>query len=213
MIPLSDVDRRPVQYPAVTAVLIAINSLVFALELIYGQQFMIRWSFVPSEIFSGQNLVTLFTAMFMHGGWLHIVGNMLYLWAFGPEIEDAMGRARYLVFYVTGGLFSSLSQVIMTPHSSVPSLGASGAIAAVMGAFMIMFPHDRIRTILFIGFFVTISFIPAMVLVGLWFLIQLISEAGVAASRQSTGIAYVAHIGGFLFGMAIARFLMKGKNR
>jgi membrane associated rhomboid family serine protease len=206
VIPLSDVDRRPVRFPAVTALIIGINVLVFAIELTKGQAFIIRWAFIPSHVASGQDLITLLTAMFIHGGWLHIGGNMIYLWAFGPEIEDFMGRARYLMFYLLGGLTASLVQVVANPASSMPNLGASGAIAAVMGAFLITFPKDRIRTILIIILFVTIYRVPAALLVGFWFLIQLFSEAGSLVERQTGGIAYMAHIGGFIFGMIFAHF-------
>jgi len=141
----------------------------------------------------------------MHGGWLHIIGNMIYLWAFGPEIEDAMGRVRYVVIYLLGGLVASLTQVVIDPSSTVPNLGASGAIATVMGAFLIIFPRDKIRTIVFLGWFVTITLIPAVLMIGFWFLIQLFSEVGAMVQKQSGGIAYMAHIGGFVFGMGIAR--------
>ena len=212
MIPLGDADRRPVSLPVITAVIIAINAIMFVLELAKGEAFIIRWSFVPSEISSGQNYITLLTAMFMHGGWLHIVGNMVYLWAFGPEIEEMMGKIFYPIFYLLGGLVASLAQVLIDPHSSMPNLGASGAIAAVMGAFLISFPTDRIRTLLIIGFFVTVSFIPAVFLVGFWFIIQLFSEVGALVGRKAGGIAYMAHIGGFIFGMASARLLWPRKK-
>jgi membrane associated rhomboid family serine protease len=179
--------------------------VMFIVELLGGNGFIVRWSFIPSEIASGRNLVTLLTAMFMHGGWLHIIGNMIYLWAFGPEIEDAMGRVRYVVIYLLGGLVASLTQVVIDPSSTVPNLGASGAIATVMGAFLIIFPHDKIRTIVFLGWFVTITLIPAVLMIGFWFLIQLFSEVGAMVQKQSGGIAYMAHIGGFVFGMGIAR--------
>jgi membrane associated rhomboid family serine protease len=185
---------------------------VFVLELINGSTFIIQWSFIPSEIAAGRNFITILTAMFMHGGWLHIVGNMIYLWAFGPEVEDVMGRMRYLVFYLLGGLVASLAQVAINPSSTVPSLGASGAIAAVMGGFLIIFPRDRIRTVVFVGWFVTITLIPAIILIGLWFLIQLFGEVGAVVQKQTGGIAYMAHVGGFVFGMASAR-LFKRRHR
>ena len=205
MIPLSDSDRRPFRFPAVTILIIGANAVMFILELIKGQAFIVRWSLIPSEIASGRNLITILSAMFMHGGWVHIIGNMVYLWAFGPEIEDQMGRVRYVAIYLLGGVVAFLAQVVMDPSSTVPNLGASGAIAAVMGAFLILFPHDRIRTILFLGWFVTITFIPAVLMIGFWFLIQLFSEVGALVQKQSGGIAYMAHVGGFVFGMGIAR--------
>jgi membrane associated rhomboid family serine protease len=213
MIPLSDIDRRPSRFPVITALIIGANILVFLLELLKGEVFIIRWSFVPAEITAGQNLITMLTAMFLHGGVFHIAGNMIYLWAFGPEIEDAMGKIRYLLFYFLGGLAASFAQVVINPVSSVPSLGASGAIAAVMGAFLITFPRDRIRTVVFLGWFVTVSFVPAILLVGFWFIIQLFSEIGSLAQRRAgVGVAYMAHIGGIVFGIAFARLFESRKR-
>jgi membrane associated rhomboid family serine protease len=206
VIPLSDIDRRPLRFPVVTASVIGMNIMVFFLELIKGEPFIIRWAFIPSEISAGKHIITIFTAMFIHGGLLHIVGNMVYLWAFGPEIEEALGRVRYIIFYLLGGMVASIAQVMISPDSMVPSLGASGAIAAVMGAFLIAFPHDRIRTVIFLGWFVTISLIPSIFLVGFWFLIQFFSEVGTLVQKKTGGgIAYMAHIGGFVFGMAFIR--------
>ncbi len=205
MIPLKDIDRRPSRFPAITTMIIGVNTLVFLLELVNGPAFVDRWAYIPSEITAGRNLITVLTAMFIHGGWLHIIGNMIFFWAFGPEIEDTMGRARFMVFYLSGGLVATLAQVLISPHSSIPNLGASGAIAAVMGGFIITFPRDRIRTIVFLGFFVTIVFIPAIILVGLWFVLQFFSEIGSLAVQQTGGgIAYAAHVAGFVFGVAFA---------
>jgi membrane associated rhomboid family serine protease len=214
MIPLKDIDRRPSRFPLITSLIIGANTLVFLLELVNGEAFVTRWSLIPSEIASGRDQITILTAMFMHGGWLHIIGNMIYLWAFGPEIEDMMGRARYPVFYTMGGLAAFGAQVAVNPDSLVPTLGASGAIAAVMGAFLITFPRDRIRTVVFLGIFVTIFFIPAIILVGFWFLLQLFSEVGSLVERRTSGgIAYAAHIGGFVFGMASARLFERRQRR
>jgi rhomboid family protein len=170
-----------------------------------GDSFVTQWSVIPAEIVSGHHWITILTAMFMHGSWSHIIGNMVFLWAFSPEIEDAMGRGRYLVFYLIGGLVAMLAQVLADPHSTVPNLGASGAIAAVMGAFLVTYPRDRIRTLLFIFVFARIRFIPAALLIGLWFLIQLF-HAGAVAQVQTGGVAYLAHVGGFIFGAATARW-------
>jgi membrane associated rhomboid family serine protease len=211
MIPLDDIDRKPLHAPMITGVIIAVNVFVFVLEALYGAPFVIRWSYIPAQIVAGKDLITLLTAMFIHGGLLHIVGNMLFFWAFAPEIEDAMGRARFAVFYLLGGLVASLAQIIMIPYSNVPNLGASGAIAAVMGAFLISFPYDRIRTVVFLGFFVTITLVPSILLVGLWFLLQLFSGVGSLTLRQGAGIAYMAHVGGFIFGMLTGRLFMYPK--
>jgi membrane associated rhomboid family serine protease len=206
-IPLRDISRRPVHRPVITVSIIAINVFVFVLELLGGEAFVQQWSVVPATIVAGQHWVTILTAMFMHGGWMHIIGNMVFLWAFGPEIEDAMGPVRYLAFYLLGGVVAFLAQVAAMSSSTVPNLGASGAIAAVMGAFLITYPRDRIRTLLLLGFFVTVTVIPAAVLIGIWFLIQLFSQVGsVVAAQSGGGVAYMAHVGGFIFGAITARF-------
>jgi membrane associated rhomboid family serine protease len=164
MVPLSDALRRPARVPLVTALIIFVNASVFVLELMRGETFVMQWSAVPAQIVSGHHWITILTAMFMHGSWSHIIGNMIFLWAFAPEIEDAMGRGRYLVFYLVGGLVA-----------------------------MLAFVFARIR------------FIPAALLIGLWFLSQLF-RAGAVAHVQTGGVAYLAHIGGFIFGAATARW-------
>src|SRR5262249_24608276 len=198
LIPLSDASRRPVHMPAVTLLIILINAVVFVMELMYGEAFVLKWSVVPGDIVSGHHWGTIFTAMFMHGGWSHIIGNMVFLWAFGPEIEDAMGRWRYLVFYLAGGVVASAAPIAASPHSTVPNLGASGAIAAVMGAFLVTYPRDRIRAILMIFVFIRVTRIPAALLIGVWFLIQLVN-AGAVAKVETGGVAYLAHVGGACF--------------
>ncbi|MEJ2147852.1 MAG: rhomboid family intramembrane serine protease [Chloroflexota bacterium] len=196
-----------------TTGIIVLNVIMFMIELAGGDPFITRWSVVPADIVAGRNWITILTAMFMHAGWLHIIGNMVFFWAFGPEIEDVMGPLRYAVFYLLGGLIASSAQIIAQPTSTVPNLGASGAIAAVMGAFLITYPRDRIRTVLLLGWFIQVAFIPAIVLVGLWFLIQLFSELGAVAQVQSGGVAYMAHIGGFAFGALAARLFESRKRR
>jgi membrane associated rhomboid family serine protease len=207
MIPLSDASRRPSAFPGVTVAIIVANAVVFMLELAGGDAFVTRWSAVPADIVAGRHWVTLLTAMFMHAGWLHIIGNMVFFWAFGPEIESAMGPVRYLAFYLLSGLAAFLAQIAMMPHSTVPNLGASGAIAGVMGAFIITYPRDRIKTVLLIGWFVTVTLIPAALLIGLWFLIQLFSGVGASANVNGNqeGVAYMAHVGGFIFGAVTGR--------
>ena len=205
MIPLGDASRRPARVPLVTALIIFVNAFVFVLELMRGETFVMQWSAVPAQIVSGHHWITILTALFMHGSWSHIIGNMIFLWAFAPEIEDAMGRGRYLLFYLVGGLVAMLAQVLADPHSTVPNLGASGAIAAVMGAFIVTYPRDQIRTLLFLFVFARIKFIPAALLIGFWFLTQLF-HAGAVAHVQTGGVAYLAHIGGFIFGAATARW-------
>ena len=147
----------------------------------------------------------MLTSMFLHAGWSHIIGNMVFLWAFGPEIEDAMNPLPFLTFYLTGGLVAALAQVIASPGSTLPVLGASGAIAAVMGAFLVTYPHDRMRSLLVILIFVRVTAIPAALLIVVWFLMQLVN-AGAVANVDTGGVAYVAHIGGCLFGAVTARW-------
>jgi membrane associated rhomboid family serine protease len=194
----------PARIAVVTIFIILVNVFVFVLELMGGDAFVMKWSAVPAQITSGHHVITILTAMFMHGSWSHIIGNIIFLWAFAPEIEDAMGRGRYFIFYIVGGLVAMLAQVAADPHSTVPNLGASGAIAAVMGAFLVTYPRDRIRSVLLIFIFIRITFIPAALLIGFWFLIQLFN-AGSVAHVQTGGVAYLAHIGGFIFGAVTAR--------
>jgi membrane associated rhomboid family serine protease len=205
MIPLGDASRRPESFPVVTTAIIVVNSFVFLLELTGGEAFIKQWSEVPATIVAGHHWITILTAMFMHAGWMHIIGNMVFLWAFGPEVEDAMGPLRYLAFYLLSGLAASLAQTAIMPHSTVPNLGASGAIAGVMGAFLITYPRDEIRCVLLLGWFTRITFIPAALLIGFWFLIQLFDQVGAVANVQGGGVAYAAHVGGFIFGAVTAR--------
>jgi len=206
LIPLGDASRRPSRAAVITILIIVVNALVFFQELGGGNRFVYTWSVVPIRLMHGHATVTLLTSMFMHGGWLHIIGNMIYLWAFGPAIEDAMGSFRFLFFYLAGGLVAMFAQVIGDPYSTIPVLGASGAIAAVMGAFIVTFPRDRIRTVLWFLIFIRVTYIPAIFLIGFWFLIQLLN-AGSVAQVSTGGVAYLAHVAGFLFGVITGRIL------
>jgi membrane associated rhomboid family serine protease len=214
VIPLGDASRRSFRIPVVTASIILLNGLVFCLELQGGEAFVTRWSLVPAEIVAGHRWITILTAMFMHANWSHIIGNMVFLWAFGPEIEELMGRWRYLIFYLLGGLAAALAQLAASPHSTVPNLGASGAIAAVMGAFLVTYPRDQIRSLLIIFVFVRVRYIPAVLLIGVWFLTQFLSLRAVASVPQpGGGVAYAAHVGGFIFGAVAARvFEARGRS-
>ena len=204
VVPLSDATRRPANPPVITIAIIVANFVVWGIELANGDAFVLKWAATPATVMSGGHWITLLTAMFLHGSWSHIIGNMIFLWAFGPEIEDAMGPVRYLAFYLIGGLVAMLAQVAISPSSSVPNLGASGAIAAVMGAFLVTYPRDQIKSLLIILVFVRVTLIPAALLIGIWFLIQLVNVGSVAAT-QTGGVAYVAHVGGLLFGALTAR--------
>lgn len=210
LIPLTDASRRPVHFPVVTASIILANFIVWGLELHGGDAFVLKWSAIPADITSGHHWITILTAMFLHGSWSHIVGNMVFLWAFGPEIEDSMNPLRYSVFYIAGGLVAMLAQVLVVPHSAVPNLGASGAIAAVMGAFLVTYPGDQIRSILIIFIFVRITLVPAALVIGVWFLIQLFHVGSIAAV-QTGGVAYVAHVAGVIYGAVTVRLFQDPK--
>ncbi|HUL49116.1 MAG TPA: rhomboid family intramembrane serine protease [Gemmatimonadales bacterium] len=205
VIPLSDASRAPRRFPIVTVTIIALNAFVFILELNGGDAFVSRWSVVPANIVAGHDWITIVTAMFMHGSWSHIIGNMVFLWAFGPEIEDAMNPVRYLIFYLLGGVIAFLAQIAGDPSSTVPNLGASGAIAAVMGGFIVTYPRDQIRSVVILIFTARITFIPAALLIGVWFVLQFVSLGKVSASPQPGGVAYLAHVGGFIYGAATVR--------
>ncbi|HXY37867.1 MAG TPA: rhomboid family intramembrane serine protease [Planctomycetaceae bacterium] len=211
VIPLSDESRRPTRFPVVTASLILANSLVFLLELLGGEPFITRWALIPADITGGHRWITILTAMFLHGSWLHIISNMIFLWAFGPEIEDLMAPRRYLLFYLLGGLAATLSQIAAAPDSTVPNLGASGAIAAVMGGFLVTYPRDKIRSLLVIFVFVRVTYISAAVLIGFWALTQFLN-LGVVAQQPEGGVAYAAHVGGFVFGTVAARLFEGQRN-
>ena len=204
LIPLGDMSRHSRRFPLMTLLIILTNVYVFFRELLEGNAFVRHWAMIPIRIEHGQHLVTLITGTFLHAGWLHIAGNMVFLWAFGPGIEDAMGRIRYLIFYLAGGVIAMLAQFAGSPDSHVPCLGASGAIAAVMGAFIVLFPRDRIRSFVWIVIIFRIAYIPAVWLIGVWFLIQL-WDLGAVAETQSGGVAYLAHVGGFLYGVVTVR--------
>ena len=205
MIPLGDASRRLRYWPIVTVLIIAANAWVFWQEIVYGPRFVYAWSVIPAYIMAGGRWPTLITAMFLHSGWMHIIGNMVFLWAFGPEMEDTMGRFRFLAFYLIGGIVAFAAQIAAVPISHVPNLGASGAIAAVMGAFLVIYPRDEIKTMFFFLLFVRITYIPAVLLIGVWFLLQLFSAGQVAQHVQTGGVAYIAHVGGFLFGVLTGR--------
>lgn len=183
------------------------------------ETFIFSYGFIPGEFFSGKDLppvialplwVTLFSAMFIHGGLLHILGNMLYLWIFGDNVEDAMGHGRFLVFYLLCGLIATAAQTALSPHSAIPQIGASGAIAGVLAAYFMLYPYSRVLTLVPIFFFIRLIPIPAVLLLGLWFLFQVISGAG-AIGASGGGIAFFAHIGGFIAGGMLV-FVFRRRN-
>jgi membrane associated rhomboid family serine protease len=209
MFPLGSVSRSLGIVPIVTIAIILICAGVFYLELTQGEPFIRRWAVTPAVVAKqGLRYETILTAMFMHGGWMHLIGNMVFLWAFGPQIEAAMGTIRFLIFYLLGGIAAFAAQIYADPASTIPNLGASGAIAAVMGGFLVMYPTDRIRTLIIAGVMTRIVYLPALVLIGLWFLLQVASvtlEQQPKGEAASGGVAYLAHIGGAIFGAITAK--------
>ncbi|RJQ32726.1 MAG: rhomboid family intramembrane serine protease [Actinobacteria bacterium] len=217
MIPLKDtVPLR--RFPWVNTLLIIINIGVFIYELTLGShinKFLSQYALVPATYFSTAafsfpRLFPLISSMFMHAGWLHIGGNMLYLFIFGDNVEDAMGHFRYLAFYLLAGVLSAIAHIYTNIGSSIPSLGASGAIAGVLGAYIVLYPKSRVATLIFLIFFFQIIEVPAIVFLGLWFLLQLVSgAAAITKPASGSSVAYFAHIGGFVAGMILVFFLKR----
>lgn len=218
MIPIKD-DSPTNSFPLVTIALIVINLLVFIYQLPMGANeefvFVQRAGAIPYEIMHLKDIYptaiipipfTIFTAMFIHGGVMHVTGNMLYLWIFGDNIEDKLGHLRFLLFYLLAGLAAGMIHVITFPHSNIPMIGASGAIAGVLGAYLVSFPRAKVHTVIFFIFFVNIVKIPAVIFLGLWFFLQILG------SGSGGGIAWFAHIGGFVTGICLIKiFEMTGK--
>jgi membrane associated rhomboid family serine protease len=213
MMPLKD-DIPSSKPPIVTVALISANCLIFFYLLSWGKEFqnaLIKWGAVPFEITHGEELtpglafpvyLSLFSSMFMHGGFLHLAGNMLYLWIFGDNVEDKLGHIKFFIFYILCGLFASLTYILTASNSKIPMVGASGAIAGVLGAYIINFPHARILTLVFFGFFIRITSIPALLVLGFWFVLQLLY--GLPSLGSATGgVAWFAHVGGFLSGILL----------
>ena len=223
MFPVGD-DRGPgTGAPIVTMALIAVNVLAFFIELGQGSQgalqsFITAWGVVPREYSVGRDLpplipfpfwFTLLTSMFLHGGWMHLGGNMLYLWIFGDNIERAMGTARFLGFYLICGVVAGLAHIVFSGGSAVPSVGASGAISGVLGGYLLLFPQNRVRVLMRGG----IASVPAIVVLGFWIVIQLFSQIGsIAETSDGGGVAYMAHIGGFAAGLVLVKLFTAGRR-
>ena len=224
MIPLRDSNptRRT---PVVTLAIILVCFVVFAWEL--GLQatseasldaFVTAWGVVPAELlaawsagqFFSQETATLVTSQFLHGGWLHLLGNLLYLWIFGNNIEDRLGRVLFVLFYLGGGVIAGLTQTLIDPDSTIPLIGASGAIAATLGAYFVLFPGARITTLVFLGFFYQLIEVPAIIVLGFWFVLQLLDGIGSLGMEAGAGVAFFAHIGGFVAGALVAWLLIVG---
>ena len=226
MIPLRDANptrRRPI----VTVGLIVLCVIAFGYELGVqadggdaGLDRLFRdWALVPRDLTNAlggagapgtlaRELGTVVTSMFLHGGWIHLIGNMLYLWIFGNNVEDRLGRLGFLVFYLFGGAVAAATQVLIDPHSITPVLGASGAIAAILGTYVVLYPRARVLSLVFLGFFYQLLQVPAVIVLGLWFLLQLIDGvASLGVSSTAGGVALFEHIGGFVAGVAVGALI------
>ncbi len=222
MIPLRDANPTR-RVPIVTIALIALCCAAYAYELATQatggeaalDRLFFRYGLIPAELTSSLGggpegrtsvgLLSVVTSLFLHGGWVHLLGNMLYLWIFGNNIEDRFGRVRFVAFYLVGGAAAAVSQVLISPDSDVPVIGASGAIAAILGAYLVLYPRARVLSLVFLGFFYQLLQVPAVIVLGLWFGLQLIDGvASLGGSASSGGVALFAHIGGFLTGVATA---------
>ena len=229
MIPIRD-ENPSRSFPVITILLIAVNIAVYAYQFFLGpdaQAFVVRFGAIPWEITHFRELpglppesvsmipsvLTLFSSMFLHGGLLHLLGNMLYLWIFGDNVESLVGRFSFLVFYILCGLAAALTYVVFDPNSNVPMIGASGAISGVLGAYMISFPSARIHVLVFLLFFIRIIRVPALIVLGFWFLMQLWNGFGSIGVKNAGGIAWFAHIGGFGFGILSILLIPKKKYK
>jgi hypothetical protein len=225
MIPIRDANPSR-SFPLVTIILIIINAFIFLFELSLGRNLEIllsRFALIPEKYFSlavqgGFNYIERFypfiTSQFLHGGWMHIIGNMWFLWIFGDNIEDRLGHFKFILFYLLCGVAAGIAQVYTNPSSSVPTVGASGAIAGVMGAYTILYPRAKVLTLFVFFFFIRFIEVPAFIFLGVWFLIQFLSGAAtMAAGGAPVGVAWWAHIGGFVIGIILVLFLPKKKHR
>jgi membrane associated rhomboid family serine protease len=218
MFPIGDDDVRGAGPALSTWGLLIANVLVFLFEATLStgalQNFVVQYGVIPSEIVNGIDWQTLLTSMFLHGGWLHLIGNMLFLWVFSNNIEAVLGTPLHLLFYLAGGLAASLAHIFSDPTSSIPSVGASGAIAAILGAYLVLFPRSRVRLLVFLGYSMGVTRASAVAFLGLWAVMQLFS--GVASlgvpTAQAEGVAWWAHIGGFAFGVVVG-WLVQGRAR
>ena len=210
MLPIGDDDSTRRSVPLVTYGLIVLNVLFFLVELSGGDPFIMKWAFVPSRFLAnpGAEFLTIFTSMFMHAGWVHLGGNMLYLWIFGDNVEDRFGPVKFVVFYLLCGIAATFAQLAFSIGSDIPNLGASGAIAGVLGAYLIMFPQAKVSVMMGRG----IIPMPALVVIGFWIVLQFFSGvASIAGAADTGGVAYMAHVGGFLAGVVLV-YLFRGNT-
>jgi membrane associated rhomboid family serine protease len=219
LLPLSDHNPRRTT-PVINYLLIAANVLIFLWELSLGPRIdraLYAVAFIPARFWASPSfdLARIMVSVFLHGGWLHLIGNMWYLWVFGDNIEDRLGHTRYAIFYVLCGILATLAHAYASPMSRLPSIGASGAIAGVLGAYLVLFPRAQVTTLIPIFVFITVREIPAILVLGLWFVLQFFSgvaSANIPEAQNAGGVAYFAHIGGFVSGMILV-VLMGGFRR
>ena len=210
MLPIGDDDTSRRTVPLITYGLIALNVLFFIVELSGGDAFIEKWAFVPDRFLANPlgDFLTLFSSMFMHAGWVHLGGNMLYLWIFGDNVEDRFGHVKFTIFYLLCGLAATFAQLAFSTGSNVPNLGASGAIAGVLGAYILLFPQGKVRVLQGQG----VIQVSALIVIGFWIVLQLFSGIGsIANTAETGGVAYMAHIGGFLAGFLLT-FLFRGSR-
>jgi membrane associated rhomboid family serine protease len=221
LIPYKD-DNPTATFPYFTIAFIALNTLVFFWQVVAPGGLMegvFSYGAVPIAILNFEShqpvhpVVTIFTAMFMHGGVLHLAGNMLYLWIFGNNIEDMLGHFRFVVFYVLGGVVAAYAHALSSPDSIIPMVGASGAVAAILGAYLLLFPRASVYTIIFLGFFVQVVRLPALIVIGFWAIIQFVNGIIEKDVMAGGGVAWFAHIGGFLFGVLAVKAMMPKRKR
>ncbi|WP_447970043.1 rhomboid family intramembrane serine protease [Nitrospira sp. M1] len=215
MIPLKD-DNPTTITPYLTVSFIVACVLVFlyqvSLPVQFSEVFVYQYGAIPAVVFGHTQLPidlvslppygTLFSSMFLHGGWMHLIGNMLYLWIFGDNIEDVMGHGKFIVFYLACGVFAALSHAMVDPESVVPMVGASGAISGILGAYLLLFPRAHVLVLVPLGFFTQMMHVPAALVLGLWFVLQLVS-GGMSIGHEGGGVAFFAHVGGFVAGMVL----------
>ena len=225
MLPIKD-DIPTQRKPVITIALIVVNCLVFFYENMLGRGgfalFTQKWGLIPVEFTTGVELTphiatssfaNLFTSMFMHGGFIHLGGNMLYLWIFGNNIEDRLGKVKFILFYFASGIVAALTFIVTDIHGEVPMVGASGAIAGILGAYIVIYPYARVQTVIFVLYFIRIARIPALFLLGFWFVLQVFSGLPALGTSGGGGTAWFAHIGGFIFGVVVFKLFVKKPPR
>lgn len=220
MIPFKD-DNPVTIFPFVTLGLIVLNTLVFIFQAFSPadpREIVFAYGAIPNYLLTFQNVqpihpfLTVFTSMFMHGGLFHITGNMLYLWIFGNNIEDKLGHMRFIIFYLLSGVVAAYSHAITEPSSVIPMVGASGAVSGILGAYLLLFPRARIHTLIFLGFFIQVIRLPALIVLGFWIVLQFINSLLSRGLVNQGGVAWFAHIGGFLFGLLMIKVFLRSKR-